>query len=349
MGQNNNTTEKKKWKQLSEKERYQIEALLAAGLSPKQVGEQLGRNRRSIEREIARGSVVQVDYLWREQFVYRADVGQRTHDRLAANKGRGYKIGHDHKLAQYIEQKIGEEKMSPDAVIGSIKEKQLHFDVTICTKTVYNMIDKEIFLNIRNKDLPVKKAGKKRKRRHIRKVALNNLKGRSIEERPEEIELRKDIGHWEMDLVVGKGKACLLVMTERKSREELIFKLPSKEQKHVIAALDTLERKHKSKFSEIFKSITMDNGSEFLNSGGIESSCLKNGEKRTTAYYAHPYSAWERGSNENANKLIRRFVPKGSDIGKLSKKDIKRIEHWMNNYPRRMFGYKSANDMYNAA
>ena len=77
----------------------------------------------------------------------------------------------------------------------------------------------------------------------------------------------------------------------------------------------------------------------------LEASCLKAGAKRTTCYYAHPYSAWERGSNEVSNKLIRRFVPKGTNIDRLTKTDIRRIEHWMNNYPRRMFGYKTANDI----
>jgi IS30 family transposase len=211
------------------------------------------------------------------------------------------------------------------------------------------MIDRGDFLNISNKDLPVKKDGPKRKYRKRRSVALNNLRGRSIEERPEEIESREEPGHWEMDSVVGCGKECLLVMTERKSRRELIFKLPGKEQKYVIGVLDQLERRHKGKFREIFKSITTDNGGEFLDSEGMERSCLKDGGKRTTRYYAHPYSSWERGSNENANKLIRRFIPKGVDFGKYTHKDIRRIENWMNNYPRRIFGYKTANDIYNAA
>jgi IS30 family transposase len=152
-----------------------------------------------------------------------------------------------------------------------------------------------------------------------------------------------------MDLAVGSGKACLPAMTERKTREEIRFKLPDKKQKSVKAALDRLERKHKGRFRERFKSLTTDNGSEFLDGPGLEASCLKPGEKRTTCYYAHPYSAYERGSNENANKLVRRFVPKGTDMGKLKESDIRRIEQWMNNYPRRMFQYKSANDRKNAA
>jgi len=345
MGQKKDSTKARKWKQLSEKERYHIEILLQSGLAPIEVSRQIGRDRRTIEREIIRGSVIQRDTYWRDRLRYCADTAQRIHDERAANKGGTLKIGYDHKLAGYIERKIGEEKYTPDAVIGEIRAKGLKFEVDICTKTLYSYIEKDIFLNISNKDLPVKKNGKKRKYRQIRKVALNNLKGRSIEERPESVETREESGHWEMDCVVGKGKACLLVMTERKSRKELIFKLGAKKQEHVREVIDRLERKHKGQFAKVFKSITMDNGSEFLNHEALEASCLKAEVKRTTCYYAHPYSAWERGSNEVSNKLIRRFVPKGTNIDRLTKADIRRIEHWMNNYPRRMFGYKTANDI----
>jgi len=89
----------------------------------------------------------------------------------------------------------------------------------------------------------------------------------------------------------------------------------------------------------------VDNGSEFLNSKALERSVKRPGIKRFKLYYAHPYSSWERGSNENANKLIRRFIPKGTDIGKYRHKDIQRIENWMNNYPRKIHGYKTANEM----
>lgn len=348
MGQEKNSTKKRKWKQLSERERYEIEVLLKSKRTPTEIGNQLGRDRRTIEREIKRGQVAQVDSLWREQQKYCADTGQRVHDQRGANKGRQLKIGHDHKLAEHIEKKIGEEKYAPDAVIGEIKEKGLTFNETICTKTLYNYIDKDIFLNISNNDLSVKKNEKKRKYKKTHRIALNNRKGRSIEERSEIIEERAELGHWEMDCVVGKGKACLLVMTERKSRKELIFKIKSKTQENVSVIIDKLERKHKGQFKELFKSITMDNGSEFLNSEKIESSCIKKDAKRTTCYYAHPYSSWERGSNEVANKMIRRFVPKGSNIDMFTNKEIKRIELWMNNYPRRMFGYRTANDEYAA-
>ena len=345
MGREQDSTKRGGWKQLSERERYEIEALLKARKGVGEIAAQMGRHRRTIEREIQRGSVIQRDYEWRERMVYLGDAGQRVHEERAGNKGRGLKIGHDHALARYLEQKIGIEKWSPDAAIGAIAAQGMRFEVTLCTKTVYNMIDRGDFLNLTNKNLPVKRAGKKRSYRNIRKVALNNLKGRSIEERAESIQGREEYGHWEMDCVVGSRKACLLVLTERKTREGLLFKLAAKTQDNVMAAIDKLERRHKRRFSTVFKTITTDNGSEFLDCESLERSCLQNGGKRTTWYYAHPYSAWERGSNENANKLIRRFIPKGADIGKYTNADIKRIEHWINNYPRRMFGYKTANDM----
>lgn len=345
MGQEKYSVKKRGWKQLTEKERYQLEILLREGFTPLEASKRLGRDRRTIEREIVKGSVLQRDSELRERPVYCADAGQRIAEEHAENKGRPLKIGHDHKLVQHIEKKIRDESYAPDAVIGEIKEKGLKFSVTICTKTLYNYIEQGLFLNISNKDLPVKRNGKKRGYRMVRKVALNNLQGRSIEERPKSVNNREEYGHWEMDCVVGSGKAGLLVLTERKTREEMIFKLGAKTQQEVIAVLNSLERRHKSKFSSRFKSITMDNGPEFLDMVKLESSCLYPGEKRTTCYYAHPYSAWERGSNETANKLIRRFVPKGTNIDCLSKSDVKRIERWINNYPRRMFGYKSANQI----
>lgn len=281
--------------------------------------------------------------------MYKADAGQRVAGERSANKGRGLKIAHDHELARHLEKRIGNDGFSPDTALEEIREQGLRFQITLCTKTVYNMIDREDFLHLTNASLPVKRDRKKRKHKQVRKVALNNRRGRSIEERPAVANERLEPGHWEMDLVVGSGKACLLVMTERLSRKEVLMKLPDKRQVSVALALDRLEKHHGSRFRERFKSLTTDNGSEFLDSDTLEASCLYPGEKRTTCYYAHPYSAWERGSNENANRIIRRFIPKGTDIGKLSAGEIRRIAHWMNNYPRRILAYRTAEQVYSAA
>ena len=149
-----------------------------------------------------------------------------------------------------------------------------------------------MFLNIGKGDLP--QGGKQRKRSYEKvRRANNNPTGTSISERAEEIESRNDFGHWELDTVVGKAKtkAALLVLTERKTRYELIYKLENKTQDAVIAALNKLERKlGANRFRKVFKTITCDNGCENLDHEGMEKS-VQSG-KRTKVYYAHPYSTW---------------------------------------------------------
>jgi IS30 family transposase len=341
------TTNSTKNKHLTEIERYKIEAYLKDNKKAWQIAQLLGKSERTIQREIKRGTVILLDTELREYKTYCADTAQRKYDENAANKGRNYKIGNDHELAGYIERMIVEEKYSPDAVIGRIRLEG-KFQTSICTKTLYNYIDSGLFLHLTNKDLPVKKEGKRRIYRKA-KVALKNLKGTSIEERPDEIENRDEYGHWEMDCVVGgqnKGKAVLLVLSERKSREEIIFKMTGKTQECVKKALDSLEKKHGyERFVEMFKTITVDNGSEFLDFGGIEKSIKRKKKNRTKVYYAHPFSSWERGTNENTNKLIRRFIPKGSSIDDVTPSMIKYIENWLNNYPRRILGYRTPNEV----
>jgi len=347
MSQENYTTLDRKNKHLNYRERYSIEILLKEKMTVFEISKRLGRHKRTIEREIAKGTVwlLNSDLSYRRE--YCADRGQMVYDRNGRNKGPGLKIGKDHKLAKYIEQKIVKEKYSPDAVIGQIKAKDIEFETSICTKTLYNYIDQEVFANITNKDLPVKKDKKKGSYRKV-KIAHKNLKGTSIEERPAEVEKREEYGHWEMDCVVGNqggSGAALLVLSERRSREEIIYKMDSKTQESVQKVLDALEKKHGKQFRKKFKTITVDNGSEFLNFKGLERSRSNPEEKRVKIYYAHPYSSWERGTNENSNKLIRRFIPKGTDISKISKKTIKAIEKWMNNYPRRILGYKTPKEL----
>lgn len=347
MSQKDYTAEKRNNKHLNELERYKIEILLKEKMTLFEIAKRLGRHQRTVEREIQRGTVILLNTYLEPQKEYCADSGQRIYERNARNKGPGLKIGKDHKLARHIEERIVKHKYSPDAVIGEIKAKGLEFETRICTKTLYNYIDQEVFANITNKDLPVKRYKKKGNYRKV-KIDRRNLKGISIEERPKHIENREEYGHWEMDCVVGKkgdSGAALLVLSERKRREEIIFKIPDKTQVSVINAIDTIEKKLGKRFGEKFKSITVDNGSEFLDFKGLERSVIDAEVQRTKIYFAHPYSSWERGTNENSNKLIRRFIPKGTDIGKLKKKDIKEIEKWMNNYPRRILGYKAPKEV----
>jgi IS30 family transposase len=354
MDQEKHNTEKRKWKQISEKERYQIEILYDQGRTPSQIGEALNpkRDRRTIERELKLGLVEQkrvnpsfnkYEPLYIIEATYKADTAQMRHNERALNKGRNLKIGNDLKLAAYIEGKIKDDKWSPDVIIGRIKAEGLEFKTSICTKTVYNYIDKGIFREVTNKDLWVKKDGvKKRGYKRVRKVALNNRTGKSIEERPEEAAKRSEHGHWEIDLVVGKKstKPAILTLVDRKSRKSLYVLVRNKTQKEVIKAVKRARKRVGGDFTNVFKTITADNGSEFL-----DSEAIKKAAKCEEVYYAHPYSSWERGSNENGNKILRRFIPKGTNIGKLTEKELQRIEDWVNNYPRKIHGYKTANEM----
>ena len=343
MCQQHNTTKRRKYKQFTEIQRYKLEGYLDAGLKIPEIAQLLGKAQSSSRREIKKGVVTFKDTQWRDYEKYCADVAQRITEERKEHKGPGLKIGNDHDLAKDLEELIGKKKYSPDAAIMEIEKNEKEYKTRICTKTVYNYIYAGLFLNISEKDLTVTK---KKNSGAERRPNSKNRTGRSIEERPKVVESRQEYGHQEMDLVVGKKgtKAALLVFTERKSLQEIIRKIPDKTQDSVKEAIDSLEKEFGEDFAKRFKTVTSDNGSEFLDHESLEQS-IKHGKKRFDLYYAHPYSSYERGSNENANKLIRRFIPKGVDIGDYSDEEIARIERWMNNYPRRKFGGKSANEM----
>ena len=173
--------------------------------------------------------------------------------------------------------------------------------------------------------------------------------GMSIEQRPPGVSARSSFGHWEMDCVVGKrsSKNVLLVFTERLTRKELIYKIPDKTKSSVVKIIDKLQLRFGCSFTKIFKTITCDNGIEFVDSHGIQYD--KSGNKRVDLYYCHPYTSCERGSNENQNRLIRKHYPKGCTFTRLTRSDIVRLENWINNYPRKLFGWRSSNDMFDAA
>ncbi|MFC1808233.1 IS30 family transposase, partial [Candidatus Omnitrophota bacterium] len=216
----------------------------------------------------------------------------------------------------------------------------------ICTKTLYNYIDAGIFADITNESLWQKRKRQKRAYNTIRRIGLKNPTARRITERPLAANERLEYGHWEGDCVKGKqgSKTTLLTLTERKTLEEIIIKLEQATQEEVRKAIDKLEKKYAETFKLKFKTITFDNGTEFLNWKTLELSVFDQKTHRVTIYFAHAYSSWERGSNENANRIIRRFIPKGVDIANFDKSKIKSIENWMNNYPRKSLGYKSAKE-----
>lgn len=339
-------------KHLTELERYRIEYMLKDGFTPCQIADKLGKCFSAIYKEIKKGTVTLLnsDLTTREE--YCADAAQRITDERKRNKGRDLKIGSDHELAGHIEYLIGTLHYSPYAAVQDIRKRGT-FKTDICEVTLYKYIDMGLFLNISNKDLYSKR--NKRKQVHhevVRRPAYTKLKGKSIEERPQSVKNRDDYGHWEMDTVYsGKdtSKECLLVLTERMARDEYLFKMPDRTLQSTVDALDCLERAlGYDEFCRRFKTITVDNGSEFGDSSAVEKSCIYPDRNRTALFFCHPGSSCERGSNENANKLVRHWIPKGDDISRYDDGYIQFIQDWMNDYPRKLFGGLSANE-YKAA
>jgi integrase family protein len=158
MKQIHSATSKRKWKQLTEKDRHRLEDYFNTGMKTQEIAERMGYSKRTIERERALGLTEQLkpvnksDAL-QKQWVYLADVAQRRHEENSAHKGRPLKIENDHRLMEHIESKIKNEKWSPAAILGDIEQKGWPFDTRICVKTLYNYINRELFLGISNKEL----------------------------------------------------------------------------------------------------------------------------------------------------------------------------------------------------
>ena len=331
---------------LSLNDRMTIEKLLRKKMSVKEIAEIIGVHISTIYRERKKGHCVVTDCLSRDIDDYSATIAEEQYREYLKQKGGDLKIGSDIEYAEYLEYKVAIEKYSPGAVLGEIEAQGLVFDTKISKTTFYRYIDMGLFLTLTNKDLPVKRNKKKFKYKKVR--ARKASVGTSIEKRPPGIDNREEFGHWEMDCVVGKQgtKPALLVLTERKTRDEMMFLMPDKTTESVRRALDALETEMGAKlFTRIFKTITVDNGSEFSDVEALEMSSLLNG-KRTMLFYCHPYCSCERGSNENQNRLVRRHYPKGYDFSNTTDAEVKLVEDWINDYPREMFSWHTSRELF---
>lgn len=233
----------RRFKHLSKSDRIRIETLNNDGKTPKEIAEVVGVHISTIYRELQRGQYTHRNSDWTEETRYSSDLSEMKYRANLAAKGADLKIGNDHRLAEYIETKIADEKYSPEAVLGEIKAQGLQFNTEIKSKnTIYSYIEKGIFLRLTNKDLPVK--GDKKRSYHKVQTQKRAPKGESIEKRPEIIGERSTFGHWEMDTVVSArpGKTAILVLTERLTRNEITAKLPDKSAASVVQALDDLEK-----------------------------------------------------------------------------------------------------------
>lgn len=330
-------------KYITESERYKIETMLEDKVSVKDIANRLGKHYTTIYREIKRGTVTLKDTLLQDYNKYCADVAQRKQENNSHNKGIELKIGNDLKTVKHIEHLVKDLHYSAYAV--SVDLQKDNTKTHLCTQTIYNYINKGVFLNVDRTNLIYNKTHKKEEVKN-RRPSLKMLGAKTIEDRPKYICKRNQYGHWELDTVYSgkdKSKNCLLVLTERMTRQEIIRKLPDRTAQSVVDAINKIEKELTTdKFKTIFKTITCDNGVEFTKHKEIETSCI-NSTRRTYLYFCHAFCSSERGSNENANKLIRKFIPKSADIGNYSDEQIKEIEDNINNYPRKLFKGLSTN------
>jgi IS30 family transposase len=336
-------------KYISYTKRLIIENCLNADWTIKDIAEKIGMSERTVYREINRGKYEKkvtsyVDY-WGEThykniIAYSADIAQERYEINKTAKGVPLKIGNDFEFVAYVEKRVLQDKLTPHAVWVELK-KFNPFKTKISKPTLYRYIELGIFANI-----VVANQSSQEKKRYRKAKAKRPPRGTSIEMRSDEISQRKSFGNWEMDCVCGPTLPVLLVLSERLTRKEIIFRMPNQKAECVVKCLNILERKFGKDFKKIFKTITVDNGSEFSDFKGMEKSIFGKNSKRTLVYYCHPYSSFERGTNERLNREIRRLIPKGSDISKYSDSYIKYVEDWLNNFPREVLGCSTANELY---
>ena len=304
------------YKHLSLTERQLIGRWLKEGRSRRQIARLLGRSPQTINNEVIRGQVQQMDTFRHYHSVYSSDYAQKQYGRHRKNSIKKTKL--DKKLSEIIVHYI-KDRVSPE-VIAKVKLKGI-----ISASTVYNWLYQGR-LGLKRTDMLYP-----HKTKPIKPVVANPRHyGKFIDERPESISQRLAYGHWEIDTVVltRAKNPVLLTLTERKTRLEVIRLISDKTSQAVNSELEKLSNQFD------FKSITADNGSEFS----------RLSEALTCEVcYADAYSSWERGTNENHNRMIRRFLPKGTR--KTTANAVARIEMWMNNYPRKMFDYRSPNEM----
>lgn len=337
---------KNKFKYLTWTQRLQIEAYMKAKTPIKKIAEYIGVHVSTVYRELKRGEYQKkskrldyVDYKVKYTTTYSPDIAQKNFEFNQTNKGCPIKLGNDYELANYIETRIVKNRLSPLAVIGEIKRKQLSFKTSICVTTLYSYIRKGVFLTLSMEHLTSPK-----KHTNAKVRAKRAPRGTSIEQRPKEIGKRNTFGHWEMDCVCGSTNNVLLTLTERLTRQEIIFQMPNQQASSVVHCLNKLEYKYGKLFRKVFKTITVDNGSEFQNFQGLQRSIYKG--QRTTVYYCHPYSSSERGTNERLNREIRRLIPKGSDLSQYNENDISAVQSWVNNYPRQVLNFATSQELF---
>lgn len=298
--------------QLTKEQRYQISALKGMEHSRNAIAQVVEVHRSTISRELGRNTG---ERGYRPKQAHEKAIGRRAKakPRITATTW------------EVVEEKLRED-WSPEQVSGWLKKRQ---GIPISHEWIYQHIlaDKQaggdLYTHLR--------CQKKRRKRYGKHDYRGKLPNRvSIEERPEVVEQRERLGDWEVDTLVGKGQCGALVsLVERKSRFTLMQPVYQRLADLVSQAMISLL----SPFADLVHTITGDNGKEFANHAQIAEAL------KAAFYFAHPYSAWERGTNENTNGLIRQYFPKKTDLSKVTFQEVFVVANKLNQRPRKCLDF----------
>lgn len=310
------------YKQLTEEERYQIKVLLDMDYQKNEIAKYLGRSPSTIGRELKRNTGSRG---------YRPKQAQEFALKRRTEAEKHFKLTPE--VKRWID-KLLKLDLSPEQISGYLKREKY---AVLSHETIYRYIYEDYaqggHLYLRLRLIP--KGYRKRYGSYQQRGQL--IDRVSIDERPPIVEARSRIGDWEGDTIIGKGrKSALLTMVERKSLYTVIVKLKSRNALELADKLTETMNVFKKKVT----TITFDNGKEFAEHKKIAKTL------NAKVYFAHPYSSWERGTNENTNGLIRQYFPKGTDFNTITKKDIQRVMERLNKRPRKTRGYRAPIELF---
>ena len=316
-----------RYRQITLGERYRISALRQEGYRPAEIARSVGRHRSTISREVRRNCPP-----WDGR--YRPSKAQEQSN---GRRSRSRRNGRFEDVDWILVESLLREDWSPEQTSGQLGKEGL---LSISHETIYRHIWED---RARGGELcqHLRCALKKRRKRYAHYDSRGRLAGkRHISERPASVERRQEIGHWEIDTVMGVGNDhCIVTLVERATGYVLIGKLASRNMSDLSRRTIQLIRKH----PERFRTVTADNGTEFHSYKVIE---------RATGvrfYFATPHHAWERGSNENTNGLIRQYLPKRTSMAHVTQHDCNVIAMKLNTRPRKRYDYETPEERFHAA
>lgn len=347
MNNINYTSSSKKYQRFSLDERLVISRMLKAGKPQIEIARVLGKHKSSISREIKRGTKTKTilnptnkkyEPLYINKVYYDPYFSNQQYLLNKNASGEFTKVFEYEFMCKELDKLMLINGYSPDVAIKLFKHIYPN-EYCICVKTLYNWINYG-YMKTKNIDLLLKLRRKPPKQNKSGKNA-KTMKGTSIEKRDATINDRNEFGHFEGDSVIPRlRKGQIITITERKTRYSFTFRFTDKSSKNILKAIAQIKRMFKDKFNIIMKTITFDNGSEFVRWEEIER------KFKVKVFYAHAYSSFERGSNEHFNGMLRRKIKKNMTIKDITEFKLDKATKWINNMPRKILNYKSSQEMF---